>query len=576
MRPARSAGSEQRRAMNLIWNAAGRYDFDVPFMAFQPDGRADFYFNSVIGLSEKWLDADQLNTFFSSYAHSVHAEAYDALLWLGVENCLYEKELPERPMLTRMRGGFAERFFLEEQTLSRQEMMAHNPRVYEQQQARWAFVTGRKPSAMTPGAKRLREALLIPGSAGTKELVTRLQDILIEFFRFRGFRLSDAPEGFAISASLGEIVRNFMRRDSKQHDSLIVRGTGTAADVRAPLGSRMTLQRSAEDADYIRSCFGPCLYDDMMMRTLETGLCTGAHEDCRLWYAAGEPVPDEMAHKEAVQLANDVKKQQAKNVAFYNRSSALIAAGVRALSAQIDAILSTFLQPLPERARAGDLNASKAYRLKLVHDPYVFTHPGDEVENNLSVDILLDASSSRATAQEIIAAQAFILAKSLMRCHVPVQISSFRSIKGYTVLERMKSYADADLTRIFRYYAAGWNRDGLAMRAIGKLMEGASEKRVLLVLTDAHPNDAMKMPPEEGSFFTREYDGIAAVNDTIDAVKALKEEGVMTGAIFTGKTSYLENLHAIYGKHYVRIRKTEQLAVAAGALFTSMLREIGN
>ena len=32
----------QRRALNIIWNAAGRYDFETPFMAFYPNGKPDF------------------------------------------------------------------------------------------------------------------------------------------------------------------------------------------------------------------------------------------------------------------------------------------------------------------------------------------------------------------------------------------------------------------------------------------------------------------------------------------------------------------------------------------------------
>ena len=573
---SKRVGSEQRRAMNQIWNAAGRYDFDAPFMAFRPDGSADFYFNTVIGLSRKWLDAEQLSAFFSSYAHSPRAEHYDILMWLGVEHCLYEKEIEERPMLAAMRRAYAEQFLKEEQTLSRQEMMAQMPRVYEQQQFRWSEVLDRG-TRFSGKTKALAEKLKIPKDADTAELIRRLKMILVEDFRFRGFRLS-AHEGIPISAQLGEVLRNFMRRESKQHDSLMVRGVGTSAEARAPFGSSRQLERSEEDEAYVRSCFGACLFDNAQMQLLENAICTDAHEECRLWYAKAEPdpVPDEMLHKEAKLLAADIRKQHARNVAFYNKSAVLIAAGIRALSAQLDAILSTYLQPLPERSRAGDLTAAKAYRLKLLHDPYVFTRPGDEVENNLSVDILLDASSSRASAQEIIAAQAYILAKSLMRCHVPVQVSAFRSVKGFTVTQLLKSYTEADVNKIFRYYAAGWNRDGLAVRAVDKLTEKGGEKKLLLVLTDAHPNDSQKMPPEEGSIFTREYDGIAAVDDTIEAVKELREKGYMVGAIFTGKTSYLENLHAIYGKYYVRIRKTEQLAVGAGTLLTSMLRELRN
>ena len=58
-----------RRARNIIWNAAGRYDFEPPFMAFFPNGAQDHYFNMIVGLTVKWLDADRLADFFLRYDH---------------------------------------------------------------------------------------------------------------------------------------------------------------------------------------------------------------------------------------------------------------------------------------------------------------------------------------------------------------------------------------------------------------------------------------------------------------------------------------------------------------------------
>ena len=49
-----------RRARNIIWNAAGRYDFEPLFMAFFPNGDPDHYFNMVAGLVQKWLDMPRL------------------------------------------------------------------------------------------------------------------------------------------------------------------------------------------------------------------------------------------------------------------------------------------------------------------------------------------------------------------------------------------------------------------------------------------------------------------------------------------------------------------------------------
>lgn len=562
----------------MVWNAAGSYDIDPPFLAYLADGSPDFYFNTLIGLSEKWMEWDLLEQFFRSYAHSARAADFDALIWLAMESLLYEKEVRERPMMEAMRRDYAERFFKEEQTLSRQEMMAHAPRVYEQSRIRWGAVLEKKALPMTPGAKRLRDALILPADTDTKTFVTHMQDVLAKEFRFRDFRLKEEAEGIAIGKDLGAILRNVMRRDSRQRDSLIVRHTGMdgGARDRAPFGSRRILEKTAEDEDYIRDCFGESILDAAQVTQIENELCTGDHALCRLWYAGTKQAQGEVRHKEAQLLAKEIEKQYEKNVAFYNRSSVLIAAGIRSLSAQLDAILSTYLQPLPERARAGDLDGARAYRMRLLKDPYVFTHPGDEVENNLSVDLLLDASSSRAPVQEIIAGQAYILAKSLMRCHIPVQITSFRSVRGYTVLQQMKTYREKELTGLFRYYAAGWNRDGLALRAVKKLTEGGGEKKLLLVLTDAHPVDSQQMPPEEGSVFTREYDNLAAVQDTIEAVRALREDDFMVGAIFTGINTFLENVRAIYGKYMVRVRKTEQLAQGAGALLTSMLDELRN
>ena len=42
-----------KRALNIVWNAAGRYDFEPPFLAFYSNGKPDQYFNMIIGLTVK-------------------------------------------------------------------------------------------------------------------------------------------------------------------------------------------------------------------------------------------------------------------------------------------------------------------------------------------------------------------------------------------------------------------------------------------------------------------------------------------------------------------------------------------
>ena len=57
------------------------------------------------------------------------------------------------------------------------------------------------------------------------------------------------------------------------------------------------------------------------------------------------------------------------------------------------------------------------------------------------------------------------MAQSLAACGIPVRVSSFSSLRGYTVLRVLKGFADKNLQNINRYFASGWNRDGLALRA---------------------------------------------------------------------------------------------------------------
>lgn len=48
--------AQQRRAVNLIWAAAGEYGFEPKFLAMKTDGTPDFYMNFVIwpGIQVVW------------------------------------------------------------------------------------------------------------------------------------------------------------------------------------------------------------------------------------------------------------------------------------------------------------------------------------------------------------------------------------------------------------------------------------------------------------------------------------------------------------------------------------------
>jgi nitric oxide reductase activation protein len=183
---------------------------------------------------------------------------------------------------------------------------------------------------------------------------------------------------------------------------------------------------------------------------------------------------------------------------------------------------------------------------------------------------------SRMNVQEIIASEAYIMAESLEKIHIPVRVLTFRTIRGITVLERLRNTKEKSSGRIFRFFSGGWNRDGLAFRALGSLLEAerGEKEQLLIVLTDACPNDDMPALMDPSGRALKEYEGVTAVSDTEKAVHDLREAGIRTAAVFFGSVSHLENVQQIYGKEYVRIRKLNRIADAAQDLIRMTLQEM--
>ncbi len=561
-----------RRARNIIWNAAGRYDFDPPFMAFFANGHPDQYFNMVAGLVQKWLDMPRLWDFFLSYEGDRRADEFDDFLWLGLENCVYEKELRERPILESLRRERGRLFFVEQQQMSVQQMEYQSMPVYNQQEYRWASVCGRRTPLLSPREKRMAEALLFPGELDTDGVIAAMRGFLESFFRF-------TPGDEIKVHRATPLAKLLLRHEHKRRDRLLVRtGTGEGNHPKAVQQRHAGLGRHVgpgpEDEEYVRAVFGRCSLSDQEMRILENELCIGDDGYCRLWVTKGEPV--DTAHKDALEVRESAARQKANNEAFCTDHASMIEGSVRALATRIDTIFSSYFKHIPEDSRGGRMRPEAAWRLPVLDDTMVFLKDGEETDPEICVDLLLDASQSRMHSQEVLSAEGFIIAKSLEKIHVPVRVCAFRSIRSYTVLEILKDWKDHDCRGLHRYFAGGWNRDGLAIETLARLNDAPQmqgRQRILLVLTDGSPNDSTPLP-SSGLLMEREYEGEAAVKSAQDAVKRLRENGVRVGAVFHGNTSHLENVHRIYGHAYVRIQKANQLAQGVSDLLLMLLREI--
>ena len=262
-----------------------------------------------------------------------------------------------------------------------------------------------------------------------------------------------------------------------------------------------------------------------------------------------------------------------KNKQYYEKNREIYQNSIRKLTEKLRICLETQDETFPEMTTYGKINPREVWKAVYLDNPRVFERKEEVEIPGFSVDILIDASSSRKQMQEQIAAQAYVLAKSLDACGIQAQIYSYCSIRGFTVMRIFKNYEEEqDGKEVFRYVAAGNNRDGLALRAAGYLME-KSEKpgKILLVLTDASPMDDQNIG--EGAFYTnKEYTDQSAVEDTAREVQKLKQKGIQVIGIFMGSAKSAETATEIFGRGLVRIQNINDFAGAVGRVLSEVIK----
>lgn len=570
---------ERKRAENLVWTAAGDYAFTPDFLSFTEDGRADLYMNLVIGLAHKWLGRPT-EDLIEEVSESRRAAILSDTLWLGIESYVYARELPSRPALAALRAEHAEAYFTRLQNLNRQQWMAENKRLLDQQTIRWSRVLGRKTRVYAPDRKALAAALELDPALSADEVADTLRTILTRFFAYRG-EAEVKPVHIRLNAVEAWILQHVFRTEHQHTDTLMMKNTyaanASAATPVASDGKHGGAGATGERA-YITACFGRSLYTDEELQQLEARLCVGGHRGCHVYVTDGKFGTDSSRggffDSETAKVRQDSAQQELANRRFFESEGELARSLVRRLSARLELTLSDLRENVAVHAPMGRLDPVRAWRMPVVHDPDVFEKQRPEREMPLDVTLLLDASASRMQMQEQLAAEAWILAEALKNCHVPAAVWNFRSLRGYTVLEKMKDFSERDCAHLFHFYAAGWNRDGLGLRLAAEELLHGDRKHILIVLTDASPDDSTRLAACEKYPFGAAYEGRPAVDDAADAIAEMRAQGILVYGLFLGRTESLGNLSLMYSHHQVRIHDIGQLARAAGEIFTKAVEEL--
>ncbi|MCI2056951.1 MAG: hypothetical protein LKJ86_07370 [Oscillibacter sp.] len=574
--------NEKRRAVNLIWNTAGNYAFEPDFKVFDDQGRAELYWNSIIGAVYRHYDWAKLQAFFRTFRGLTDQMLFENLMWIGLEHAAYGKEAPNRPVLPFLRESYARRVVATSRG-------AENDRLVDVlEEAHFRRALGENPE-LKPHDRLVLDGLESGAELDTDALIARMTEL---FTKELGYVPAEEAAAAAEEQSKHWNV-GFLRIGRKSKgvhvDLPAVRGFafgvgehadeygGTQAQDQSHLSvrfARYTAQTDEGLRSYITNYFGAPLYDAREVQKLEKQFCVGNHRACHLHFTRGAYDDKMLANGYAGAQKRAALKQVEKNKAYYQANLAKNRHSIDRLTNRMRNSLLTQLESITVKSSAGRLSGNRVWRGIYLDDDKIFDRELRGDSGNLSVDILLDASTSQLHRQETLATQGYIIAESLTRCGLPVRVYSFCSMSGYTIVNLFRDYKETKKNEnIFNFFATGCNRDGLAIRiAAGQLQKTDCEHKLLIVLSDAKPNDVLKV--ETSKNFYRDYCDTVGIDDTAAEVHQAKMNGISVICVFTGNDEDLPAARRIYGRDFTRIHSLEMFADTVGALIQTQIKNL--
>lgn len=572
---------EKKRALNLIWNAAGNYEVDPGFRIYDDEGRADRYWNSIIGAIWKCYDWDKLMAFYRTFNGLVDQGMYENLFWIMFENGAYEHEKQNRPVFPYLREQYSERMI---------------PTIYAAinvSRADW-ILQGHLKHALGEDSglpdmvdRKLLEALEIGADLDTDQAIDHLAETLSYFFTYRRPKAGEKPKRERINPVFHPILFFRARKQRAEMGPMRKMAFGFGEHRSEYKGAlvdqshlKVTFSQYAAQTDeglreYITNYFGKPLLGEQELKEMEKEYCTGNHRDVHLYFTRGD-YDEEMLEKgfAGKQLAQSVAQRQV-NLQKFREQEQKHRVTIDRLTSRIRNSVLMHMEVQTVHAPTGVLEAKRIWRGLYLDDDTIFNKEIRGDEGNISVDILVDSSTSQIHRTEMVSAQAYIIAESLTRCGIPVRVMGFCAINGYTVMNIYRRYNDPrEANRnIFRFNTTGANRDGLAVRlAAGMIKKNHADHRILIILSDAKPNDMIKMQSDTGVL--RDYAGDNSVWDTASEIHAARMAGIHVLGIFYGADEDLPGVRKMYNRDFVRIRSYERFADTVGGLLQTQISAI--
>ena len=325
--------------------------------------------------------------------------------------------------------------------------------------------------------------------------------------------------------------------------------------------------------EFIEDFYGKSIYPEMKVKSLERKLATGIHSGKYLYFTKGVYTDSPNAKfykKNRDEVYEKNRDYIEKNLAINNRS-------IKELAQTIKNSIANY-EDFSEVSKAyGIVDSTKAWKAEVLKDFNIFDNVENDDVSSFKVDLLLDSSASQHNRQEIIANQAYIIENAMDEVGIPIRVMSFSTLRDHTVFNLFRDYNEKHNNKeIYKYFASGSNRDGLAFRVLNDLIDKTkeSEKHIVIILSDGRPNDEKANINTIKLLEKEQYVGDVAVKDTAKEIRNIKNEEISVLGVFTGEDKDIENGKLIYGADFCRITSLENFSKIVSIFMKNTIMKI--
>ncbi len=568
----------ENRINNLAWTVSGMYDEDIDSSEKDYSSKdVSLYFGIIAGARRKYLDWDIIKKYIvSRIKKSYNKDILYTLIELVLNSVVEDKVINERPGVEEIRSKAYKDVLVNYSKIHKEDVL---------QTLRYTFILqAMDKHPVVDGLTRriIKDIKSIDCNDNLMNILKRLDEIYLTYFEFiisSQMQSSQVNEQDIKNVNVDfDTFSDFMYEElymdeeietieseiSNISNSMLVENLGEMGDGdlekspnRVIYVDEVMAQKIYDKVEYY---YGKTFLSESEIRKIETKHCRDVHEGCRVHFTDGVLRSE---CNNAFQLKY-VTRQKENNLYKYRDNIKLHKRSINKLKESISRILIEESAIDRIYSDGGTICANRAWRIGRSNNTKVFYKDIRNEKGKYVIDILLDASGSQSRNQFNVAIQAYIIATALTSIGIPNRVMGYLSFLDYTILKRYRDYNDNlnSCENIFEYFAAGNNRDGLAIKATcDDLLEREEENKILIILSDGKPND-VKIGRDRSRSLRGEasYKGIVGVKDTALEVRKARKQGILVLGVFTGKESDLEAEKMIYGKDFIYTKDIERFS----------------